>query len=78
MPVSHLLNWEAKRSIKMVYQFGNWETCGVFLIHIDMPGYLFLCVWVLLPASPFSVRIVLFLKMTPSLSLAGSAAFSCT
>lgn len=33
----------------MVYLFGNWETCGVFLIHLDMPGYLFQCVWV--PAS---------------------------
>lgn len=35
----------------MVYLFGNWENCGILLIHIDMPGYLFQCVWVPVPAS---------------------------
>lgn len=35
----------------MVYLFGNWEACDVFLIHIDVPGCLFQCVWVPIPAS---------------------------
>lgn len=49
--VSHLLNWEAEKKHQNGVPVGNWETCGVFLIHTDMPGYLFQCVWVPVPAS---------------------------
>lgn len=35
----------------MFYLFGNWETCGVFLIRVDVPGCLFQCVWVPVPPS---------------------------
>lgn len=38
--VSHLLNWEAEKSVKVAYLPGSWETCGVLLIHADLPGYL--------------------------------------
>lgn len=70
----------------MAYLSGSWETCGVLLIHVALPGYLCQRVWVPGPPSkavgnrPFRVRVVLHLctsTIAPSLSLAGSAVFSC-